>query len=350
MNTPVFRTGGQILGVADVLDAAHFRGELEPAWKEVLWLAECEARAGEEPEAAALQASSEKFRSDRDLITAEETEQWLEERGLTLDDFTDYFVRHYWKEALVGNAEPPALDYLDAPQNLRDLLRAELLINGEFDRQARQLAWRFAARSAQPAREAIARERARFLERTRLDEATLPAWLARLGRDESWLEEMLQLEAAYRQQSSSLLTTEALEGALELLRIPLTRIKLEIIELEALHAAREAFLCLREDGASMQEVARDGRYPCRRVEVLLEELPAESQQKFLSAAAGEVLEPLARGEGFQLCQLIQKIEPELTDVKVRARAEQHVLNRHFSELVAEHVRWIMPPTYDAAAR
>ncbi len=45
---------------------------------------------------AAVAAAAEAFRYEHDLITAEETERWLEKRALSLDDFTDYFVRQYW--------------------------------------------------------------------------------------------------------------------------------------------------------------------------------------------------------------------------------------------------------------
>ena len=36
----------------------------------------------------AIDAAAERFRYDHDLITAEETEQWLAGRGLALDDFS----------------------------------------------------------------------------------------------------------------------------------------------------------------------------------------------------------------------------------------------------------------------
>ena len=62
-----------------------------------------EAKADEsdiELDDAAVAAAAEAFRYEHNLITAEETERWLEERGLSLDDFTDYFVRHYWGKTI----------------------------------------------------------------------------------------------------------------------------------------------------------------------------------------------------------------------------------------------------------
>ena len=53
--------------------------------------------------------------------------------------------------------------------------------------------------------------------------------------------------------------------------------------------------------------------------------------------------PLVRGDGFQLCQLIKKSEPDLADARIRARVEQHLITQHFSELAARHIRWLLFP-------
>src|SRR5437016_14373770 len=83
------------------------------------------------------------------------------------------------------------------------------------------------------------------------------------------------------------------------LRLPLTRFETEVIELESLDAAHEALFCVREDGMSMEEVATEGRYPYRRADFLLEDLPVDAQHRFLSVSAGEVLQPVAHGDGFE---------------------------------------------------
>ena len=98
------------------------------------------------PDDERLQAMSDQFRYERDLITAEETERWLEDRGLTLDDFNAHFLRHYWADTFerASRAGAPRL-----PLGARRLAGlssiAELLLSGELDRMAQQLSWRFAA-------------------------------------------------------------------------------------------------------------------------------------------------------------------------------------------------------------
>ena len=341
----VFLCGERPFTVRDLLDAAHFRGELEPAWKKLLRLVAAEHRAdaqGLEVADDAIDTAAEQFRYQRDLITAEETEQWLAERGLTLSDFSAYFVRQYWGQRW-DDVEPDLVDYYSAPNDLRELLTSELILSGELDRMALHLSWRVAAQCAAKERpasaELIADEQARFFERSGLTEDQLAEWLERLGRDAEWLQAALEMEAIHRRDCDALLSPQAREREIAALRLPLTRFEVETIELDSLDAAREALLCVREDGMSMEEVATEGRYPYRRPEPLLEEIPEELQQKFLSVHPGEILEPIAHGDGFHLCRVIGKEEPDVNDPLVQERAENRILDRHFADLTTRHIQW-----------
>jgi len=148
---------------------------------------------------------------------------------------------------------------------------------------------------------------------------------------------MLALESAYRRRYETLVVPLARKRELAILRLPLTRFETEVIELESRDAAQEALFCVREDGMSMEEVAAEGRYPYRRADFLLEDIPAEGQQRFLSVSAGDVLEPLARGDGFELCRIISKVEPQPDDPTVKSRIDQRLLYRHFSELASRYL-------------
>jgi len=111
-----------------------------------------------------------------------------------------------------------------------------------------------------------------------------------------------------------------------------------VIEFESRDAAQEALFCVREDGMSMEEVAAEGQYPYRRADFFLEEIASEAQHRFLSASAGDLLGPLARGDGFELCHIISKIEPQADDPMVKSRIERRLLEGHFSELTNRYVK------------
>jgi hypothetical protein len=121
--------------------------------------------------------------------------------------------------------------------------------------------------------------------------------------------------------------------------LPLTRFKLETMEVASRDVAREALLCVREDGMSLEEVANEARVPYQRSDVLLEDLPEDLRPKFLSVSAGDVLEPIARADRFQICRVIEKVEPRAEDETVRDRAEKRILERHFADLTAKHIHW-----------
>jgi hypothetical protein len=337
--------GGREYSVRDAIEAALYRGELEPLWKKFLRRVAAEKKADEtdmDVDEDAIDSAAEAFRYQHDLITAEETEQWLAMRDLTLDDFSNYFVRQFCGSAL-DDIAGEEVDYLAAPDELRQLFAVEMILSGDVERMTTQLSWRLATAAAIAAGkealkpEAIEAERARFFQESNLSATQLPQWLEQLGHDAEWFEEMVRMEAAFRARSETLITPQSRQREIATLRLALTRFETEVIEVESRDAAQEALFCVREDGMSMEEVASEGRYPYRCVSFLQEDIPGELQQKFLSVVVGEVVDPLSRGDGFELYRVMQKIEPKADDPTIQERVEGLILGRHFSELAARHV-------------
>jgi hypothetical protein len=212
------------------------------------------------------------------------------------------------------------------------------------------LGWRSAARAGAQdpvSNEAVEIERARFFQRSGMTGAVLPAWLAGLERDPVWFDQMLELEAVFRRDCEAILTPKARERMLQSLRLPLTQFALELLELDSLDAAREAIQCISEDGESMEDVATAASLPFERVDVRYEDLPEDLQMHLLGAMAGEILQPVSNGDGFKLCRLLRKIESDLDDDEIRGRVDQRIVERHFSEVAARFIRWILPPTSTA---
>jgi hypothetical protein len=328
--------------VRDAMEAALFRGDLATPWQAFLRGVAAEDRAAElnlELDADVLDTAAQLFRYQHDLITAEETEQWLTVRGLTLDDFSDYFARQVWGNTEMEGMHPQEIDYLSAPTNLREPFAVDLILSGQLDQITMQFSWRLAALYSEKDvdRELVPAEKQRFLERHGMEAARLRNWLERLGRDEEWFDRHAAMEAAYRKRCGALLVPQAHQRELVSLRLALTRFETEVIELESRDAAQEALFCVREDGMSIEEVASEGRYPYRRLDFFLEDLGDEMQRKFLSVSDGQVFEPLSRGDGFELWHVIRKIEPQADDPAIRLRLEQRLINRHFSELANKHV-------------
>lgn len=342
---PLFRRDTEVYTVADVVDAADWRGELEAPWRELRRRLACEERAAEEerePDDDAIDAAAQAFRYDYDLITAEETERWLAERGLTLEDFSDYFARRSWSEVMEVPL-PEASPAWGAAPELRDLLLVDLVLGGELERMAQRLSWRVAAGAEgelQGETAAPGEARQQFLRR--LEPLTLENWKARTGRDEAWLDLMAVLEANFRNVCERMLTPQNRQRELGSVRLELTAFDLETIEFDSRDAACEALCCARDDGLSMEQVATEGRFPYRREQMLLEDIAPELQQQCLSLSPGEFLEPVQLGEEFQLWRVLGKAEPHPDDPAVRQRIDRRLLERHFSELVGRHLQAEFP--------
>lgn len=170
-----FRCGPRAHTARDVVDAASFRGELEAHWNEVLRLDACEESAMEndlELDEAALAAASESFRYRHNLITAEETEQGLERRGLSLNDFGEYFARHDWGNTLRAKVTAQNLPDHSAPAELRELLFTELILSIKLDQMAARFGRRIVAIKDADEQELdaelLAIEHRKFLERAGL--------------------------------------------------------------------------------------------------------------------------------------------------------------------------------------
>jgi hypothetical protein len=335
------------VSIGEVVRAAQFRDELRPSVSEVAWGIACEdeaARWNLETDDSAVEEMVDRFRYENDLISAEEAEAWLDARGLTQDEFRDYFNRRYWRETLREKVIPERVDPSRVVPELLGLLQIELVISGAFVPIAVGLSRRLVARAAAEApagAKLVKAERARFLERSGLEPGGLAGWLKSLDRSQDWLEGMLEMEASYRLRCGAVLTPERLSRELAAARLPLTRLEVETVEFDSADAAREALLCVRDDGLSLEEVARESRYPFKRIEVLAEELPEDQRQKLLCAGIGEIQEPAQAGGAFQLSRVLGKAEPALGDALVRGRVEQRILNTYFSEAGAKDIRWFI---------
>jgi hypothetical protein len=341
-NRVIFSSGERGFTAKEVVDCAVVRGEIDPVWKDFLRVAECDRLANErelEVDDSALDSAAIAFRYKHDLITAEETERWLEDRGVSLAEFSEYFARQYWGRSYSGTVDLPTSSYQTASPEEKDLFLVDLTLSGSLDRMAERLSYRVAAQAdeARDNKANVMEERARFLAPAKIDD--LADWLVQLGRDEQWLDEVLAAEAAYQRRVAEILTEQAFQRELGSMQLNFTRFELETVEVDSRDAAAEVVACVRNDGMEMSEVAEEGRYPFHRSNVLLEDIPSEQQQRFLSAKAGALFDPVPRGDAFQVWRVKTRTEPSLQDPVIRARLGSRIVDRCFNELLSKHIDW-----------
>ncbi|HEU5162700.1 MAG TPA: hypothetical protein VFV54_06125 [Thermoanaerobaculia bacterium] len=331
---PLFHAGRTIT-VDDAIASALFRGELAGAIRETLELAASEERAADDVDIsdASLQAAAESFRYEHELISAGETEAWLAERGLTTDDFSRWLYQRLCREAMKGSLAEP----FDVPDEFGDLLRIHLWFSGGMDAIAEQLKRRVAANREVAADAARAADAiAAFMQRESLDRDALRAWVEDAGRDAAWLDEMARMEAAFARVASKTLTADARSRKLAAMQRSLSRVEFDLFDVDSQGAAREAYLCVRDDRIPLAEVAREAGYAVQRQERSIEDLGAVAERLF-SAAEGDVVGPLETEGRFRLYQVLRKKQPSLADAAVARRIDDLLLDELFVDLTARHV-------------
>jgi len=347
----LFSCGQRCWTAAEVVSGADFRGELTPVRTMVaagLAVAAHAEQAGVEVDDALLQQCSDQYRQDRGLASADATSRWLAAHGLDLDDFADFLERRLlltqFEEELkaIVERQPPDRDEVQA------LVWPELALSGAAGEPAMWLARRVALREANavavpPGEAALSEERTRFFERSGITESDVSRWCAAYGCTPSWVEELTALEALYRGKRTELLRPAAFDEEIARKRQDLMCIEVEAAAFEQASAAREAFLCVTEDGEGLPDVSRRGNAGLYHTNVYLETLDARLQQQLLSGAPGDVLPPF-EGEGkFWVYRIRSKTEPDLADPHVRERLEHNLITRYFDDLVVAHVQFHDPP-------
>lgn len=316
---PAFRAGPRVFSIDDILTAAAWRGDLanfRSAWNERLLRAAGAHSAGLTPEPDDVEAATDAFRYARDLVSAEECERWLAQRGLVFDDLADSMTRRL--QAELGDENQPSRqmepDDDQDTDEIEERFRIDALLADEFTDWAHQLAWRIALACEDHAMPSV-------------DTALASVWQ--------------ELEERFAAVSSTLTTPESRKRELAAQRLQLMHVEVVAAEFDNEAAAREAYLCSREDGMALAEVAAANGFPCHTYQSFLGDLPADWQQVLVSATPGDVTPPLTSDGNVVVLRLLAKREPSVDDETVCNRLNQDLRRQRFGELEAKHVRWLI---------
>jgi hypothetical protein len=236
---------------------------------------------------AEVEEAGQAFRYERNLLAAEEMEAWLEHWGLTVAE---------WRTWLKGEATgwPVAV------------------CSGALAGLARDLAARAAAAEAN-------------------GEAAGPV--------ETDLRRMDEALTGLERQA---LTNDARERLVVLRGADWVRVAYSALSFAQPGMAREAALCVREDGLTLAEVAERAGEELEQVSALMEEVDPALAEALLSTPAGELAGPLESAGRFTVVQVHEKIAPSLADPVIQDLLERDVPRRAVEREVRNRVRWHEP--------
>ena len=333
MDDVVFRVASTAYTWEDVLDW----GRRQEAWadhvrevREGVAALDLVRRQGEplEDEVAAAAAG---FRRRHRLISAEDTERWLAERHLSVSAWKDHIRRRVARGRHPGT---PA-DLTPEPAAGEDEaahLWSTGVCSGLYSRLAAGLAERAAAADAQADTGPAAEARA---EAAAGSPAAGDRWEV--------------LEAAYVAFRRAAATDRAVAEEVVARRLDWIDFELEWVSFPEEATAREALLCLKEDG-DFSAVSSSGDTPAPgpvdpamavsgRRRAHLCDFEPELRPALLGARVGDAVGPARLPEGWRVVRVLDRRAPAAGDDEVRRRAVEAVQARAVRREVERRVRW-----------
>jgi hypothetical protein len=309
---PVFAVEGIAFSWADVVAAARLAG----AWEEVEAIVRaglaCERRlaaAGERVGPEEVVAATQRFRYASNLIAGEELAEWLDHWGLDVSEWRAYVARSLLREQWAGELGDTVGRYPVADDDVAEAVWGEAACSGFLPRYAQRLAVDCALAAA--AGEPIAHT----------------------------AEALARIHAAAEAARREAVSDEAVAREVAQHRLEWLRIDGELLELPAEDVAREAALCVREDGRPLAEVATDAGTTTAALRAYVEEIDPALSAALVGAREGELVGPIAHEDGFALVRVDGKTLPEPADRDVRRRAEERIAARAAQRAILEHVEW-----------
>ena len=170
-------------------------------------------------------------------------------------------------------------------------------------------------------------------------QAAEPAGDATMGARDSTDARLATIEAGFARAREQGLAEEALGREVLARQLEWLRLEVRSIEVQDEDVAREAAMCVRHDGWSIEDAARAARSHAEPQALLAEELDHELTARLVPAEPGSVVGPVRRDGSFLVMELLEKEPPTLDDPDVRQRAERRVVDRLMRRAVGQHVRW-----------
>ena len=328
----VFQVGHETFSWRDVVLFAHQRGEWEPLLQDITAGLAAVRKFGHEDDDSLEEladAAAAEFRYDRELITAEETEAWLRERGVTAAEWLTSIRRTVYREHFAGRLGD--LHGAASGDEITEAVRVELGCTGLGRRLAEHCAEYAAVAAAVGSLEPGA---AAAEVPARLPPGLEPSHArARLPL----LQRMLEGVEQFRQAA---ITDDAIRREVQLHKMEWVRLECRALAFPDAAQAREAALCLRDDGLSMDDVAASAHLEAADMRFYVDELDPALQPYFVSAMPGDVIGPSAVDERWTLFQVLSKTMPGESDPEVRDRAAGRLFARALTNEAQRRVHWL----------
>ena len=304
---------------------------------------EAAGRRPDQLDPAELKSAANEFRYQRKLLSAEEAEGWLKKRDLTVEMWTEYIQRTVLRRKWAADLDDIAARHAVTDDEIEEAITCEAICSDRLNALANKLAGRaavFARVETEPehaAPDAPPRPP---------DHEHVASAFAKLGVPgfpvEFWRERvgfLARVEAAFQPFCAHPLTPDALADEVAARHFDWIVVDYRLAPFRDEDAAREAALCIREDGAGLAELAGRAGSAEEGGRFVLEQVDPELRPSLLGARKGETLGPLRWRDQFVIVRVLEKALPSIDDPLVRERAREAALSSRIEREVLDRVRW-----------
>ena len=316
----VFSVGRQQYYWDDVILSARRWGDWADLEKELREGIACLKRLDEgeeEFDPEALESAANDFRYQRDLLTAEEAEAWLNRWNLSADSWMEYLQRFILRRKWADQLVEIAARYRVTKKEIHSSLHAEAICSGHLARFARALAARASA----------------------YEKAVEAGWVRDEPKSAEATRRIRCLEASYQRFCDHVVDAQGIKNQVDSHRLEWIRVGCRYVLFSQEQMAREAALCARDDGMQLDEVAANASIALQNATLYLDEVEPALRDRFLSAEKGALVGPLNWDKAFGLFLVEDKIIPAVEDPEIKRRAQETLLESAVNREINKRVKW-----------
>ena len=309
-------------GWDEVSAAAEVWGEWARLTEQVRRSLACQkfaVESGQLPAAKEIRDALTAFRYAHNLISADETQAWLNRWELTIEELMGYLRGKLLTERWANHMETILAAHPICDAEISVLLKNYAICADKLGEWAIKLAGHAAIAARSGSFDAGGQSQRQLAPR---DLITC-------------------IEAEFERERQQTVTSHLIEAKITDHRLDWIRFDCRCLWFAEERIAREAVWCVTEDGLSLDEVAADARAELRQWNFYLDELEANARPHFLAARQGDLLGPVKLQDGFPLFSIALKKMPAADDPQIRQRAERAIVDGWMDQAVNEQVKWLM---------
>jgi hypothetical protein len=279
---------------------------------------------GRKPRRRELTEAAAAFRYSGHLAAAKDMNAWLRKWHLSAEAWMKYIRRSVLRASLGNSVTQLAERYPATQEEVTRSLKMIAVCSGHLDRLAHKLADRAAVFA-------------------RLSAAAPGEPAAKLSSQPSpgarGLPSLAVLESTFALFRSQVATPQAVQKLVILHHTDWLRIDCDWVGFTSDTAAREAALCVREDGEPLKEVAFRSQTAIEPIQFYLEDVDAGLAASLLSAATGNLFGPIEFRGRPSLLIIREKVLPAANDPQINAKAVELLVHRAVERETAARVEW-----------